>query len=562
MKQILRKTFLVLAAGIMSSAAWADGEIAFTAGNTIGATNNSTGWYGEASEIVAIGPHQRLTLKFKTYTATDAQLGSTVWNDQMTHALNIWDGQEQNLFMKGCGWGWKTHKDGGIEDPVDYNVNTEGVFNQKTYGWATDYRNMIGEGADVVMYIERNGSELSISQTFTTSANVKYYHYFSGIFGKTDGDVWLQMTIEKAHVDITADKELTDASIKGTLISIQNNTGGFKAGTNKDITIGKDGTAELNFKSFTNKINPFNGWGIEMQYGESFFNLTPGNKNMWGDLNQSPSTNWGTWPAEENDRKEAMDGATVKLTIARSGANVNVTAKHVTAAGVTHTITHSFTPTADGFATSDVTFRFFVEGGHLDLLSTNQEVYATIGSKGWTTFANADYALNFASVDGLTAYQITDQTGKVITKSEVTSAVQKNTGLLLNGTAGTTYTIPVAASGTALSGNKLVAGTGSAISMASGHTYYVLTYEDGDAQFKKLTSAVAIPAGKAYLDFPTTIEARSIDIDGDGTTGINMVNGEGLKVNGSEVYYDLQGRRVLYPKKGLYIVNGKKVILK
>ena len=41
-----------------------------------------------------------------------------------------------------------------------------------------------------------------------------------------------------------------------------------------------------------------------------------------------------------------------------------------------------------------------------------------------------------------------------------------------------------------------------------------------------------------------------------------MVNGEGLKVNGSEVYYDLQGRRVLYPTKGLYIVNGKKVILK
>ena len=98
--------------------------------------------------------------------------------------------------------------------------------------------------------------------------------------------------------------------------------------------------------------------------------------------------------------------------------------------------------------------------------------------------------------------------------------------------------------------------------MASGHTYYVLTYEDGDAQFKKLTSAIAVPVGKAYLDFPTVIEARSIDIEGDGTTGINMVNGEGLKVNGSEVYYDLQGRRVLYPKKGLYIVNGKKVILK
>ena len=41
-----------------------------------------------------------------------------------------------------------------------------------------------------------------------------------------------------------------------------------------------------------------------------------------------------------------------------------------------------------------------------------------------------------------------------------------------------------------------------------------------------------------------------------------MVNGEGLKINGSEVYYNLQGQRVLYPTKGLYIVNGKKVIIK
>ena len=54
----------------------------------------------------------------------------------------------------------------------------------------------------------------------------------------------------------------------------------------------------------------------------------------------------------------------------------------------------------------------------------------------------------------------------------------------------------------------------------------------------------------------------------DGTTGISSVQGSlyesvasqsGLKVNG---YYDLQGRKVANPQKGLYIVNGKKVIIK
>ena len=138
--------------------AWAD-NVSFSKGNTIGATDNSTTWYGQASEIIAVGPHQRLTLKFKTYTATDDQLTaagvSYVWNDQMTHALNIWDGQQQNFYMKGNGWGWKAHS-GETNDPADYDVNTNGVYNGKTYGWAADYRTMIGTGADVVMYIERN----------------------------------------------------------------------------------------------------------------------------------------------------------------------------------------------------------------------------------------------------------------------------------------------------------------------------------------------------------------------------------------------------------------------
>ena len=59
-----------------------------------------------------------------------------------------------------------------------------------------------------------------------------------------------------------------------------------------------------------------------------------------------------------------------------------------------------------------------------------------------------------------------------------------------------------------------------------------------------------------------TVLVKQLSIDGGDATGINMVNGEGLKINGSEVYYNLQGQRVLYPTKGLYVVNGKKVIIK
>ncbi|MBQ9229859.1 MAG: hypothetical protein IJ190_01630 [Prevotella sp.] len=55
-----------------------------------------------------------------------------------------------------------------------------------------------------------------------------------------------------------------------------------------------------------------------------------------------------------------------------------------------------------------------------------------------------------------------------------------------------------------------------------------------------------------------TASARAITIV-DGTTGIKVVNAERLS---DGLYYDLSGRRVENPAKGVYIVNGKKVVVK
>ena len=65
---------------------------------------------------------------------------------------------------------------------------------------------------------------------------------------------------------------------------------------------------------------------------------------------------------------------------------------------------------------------------------------------------------------------------------------------------------------------------------------------------------------RCYFEYPSGGNARSFVIDEEGgTTGINAVNGEGFMVNG---YYNLNGQRVAKPTKGLYIVNGKKVVIK
>ena len=118
----------------------------------------------------------------------------------------------------------------------------------------------------------------------------------------------------------------------------------------------------------------------------------------------------------------------------------------------------------------------------------------------------------------------------------------------------TSYDVPVIASASSVT-NKLV-GVTTATTIADGEAYG-LKY----GKFVPL-AAGTIPAGKAYLrtsDLPANASQLSLDF-GDGTTGITDVRGGMTTVRGE--YFDLQGRRVAQPTKGLYIVNGKKVIVK
>ena len=109
----------------------------------------------------------------------------------------------------------------------------------------------------------------------------------------------------------------------------------------------------------------------------------------------------------------------------------------------------------------------------------------------------------------------------------------------------------------------LKAGTGTAITKVDGKTRYVLGIENEKATFLKIDDVSAtVPTNKAYLEFEGTVPAPVLNFgfDGDDTTGIDMVKDEGFKVNSE--FYNLNGQRVAQPTKGLYIVNGRKVIIK
>ena len=202
----------------------------------------------------------------------------------------------------------------------------------------------------------------------------------------------------------------------------------------------------------------------------------------------------------------------------------------------------------------------------------------TIGTNGYTSLYLENE--NFEVPAGCTAYIITG-----ITKSSnpalpdqanviaftAGKIIPKQTGFILKGTANSTVVYQANVTGTeeSVAGNWLVGTATEQEFSSAGHKYYVLANGDEGIGFYKqgtrkgasiklqphraglrLADAVA-PAKGLIIDFDAAREEAE-------TTGIRDVRPS--VQSREDIIYDLQGRRVKNPGRGIYIVNGKKVV--
>ena len=191
------------------------------------------------------------------------------------------------------------------------------------------------------------------------------------------------------------------------------------------------------------------------------------------------------------------------------------------------------------------------------------EVSATLGTYGYASFSST-YPVDFTGVDGLKAYKATACNGSTVTMEEITGAVAANTGLVLKGTANT-YNIPVVASGDAVDGNLLHGcdGSWSTLGVSGDGTNYVLSVQSENVVWAPVLDGDKLPslsAGQAYLYVPAAGSRSLTMVFDDDLTGINSVKSDATLNNGA--VYNLRGQRVAQPTKGLYIMDGKKVIVK
>ncbi len=224
-------------------------------------------------------------------------------------------------------------------------------------------------------------------------------------------------------------------------------------------------------------------------------------------------------------------------------------------------------------ATSKIKFTFGDGGSetkHTQMLATIVVTYerittpVSVGAKGYATYCNSTYDLDFTA-KSIKAYVVKSTDGSALTLTNV-NKVAKNTPVLLYSSEPEidSQDIPVADTETMddATGNKLVAGDGNAHTWTEGTAeHYILNTANTPGFYRANNSNVAV--GKAYLDLTGVNAARvlsfDLNLDGDVTAITNIEAKANAK---SDKVYNLNGQQVAQPTKGLYIVNGKKVIIK
>ena len=250
------------------------------------------------------------------------------------------------------------------------------------------------------------------------------------------------------------------------------------------------------------------------------------------------------------------DGTPVELT----GSDKDWTISNINSWSVTTSLTVSHDGTNDDLAVQiDKITVYYKE----PVAPTEIELAAVFAEQSyWTTFYSN--ACNYQAPEGTEVYKV-NLSGSTITMNKIDDGiVTKGQGVVLKSPNSDKITLTKVANESSddYYGNSL---KGTSATIDNPGNAYVLNYKESKGlAFYKLSRNGTIRANRAYLPVTPGSNAAAqafFAFDTATTTGVDSINAQDSSEQ-EEKIYDLQGRRVAKPAKGLYIVNGKKVIMK
>ena len=309
--------------------ATADFEVVDKMYTSIGATDNSTGWWGAHSENIKVGPKETFVSTFTNYTS-----GANNWNNFVVVLCKADNSEYAVVRADNYGWG-----DG-------YAACTPTCDNGGD--WSTWLSAM--DGAKVTTYVTNNGDGTADVKAVMVGNNGKTYtQEFKGINTVDPNNFYFRYTVDGCHLEFDE------------VIGADDNSTGWWGAHSQDITVPKGKTYTTRFKNFTNGANNWNNFVVVLTRADnSEYAVVRADNYGWGDSYTActPSggqTDWAGWLS-------AMDDATVTVSVTNHGSSADVKCVMVGNDGVTYKQDYiGISP----IEADNLRFRFTVDGCHM-----------------------------------------------------------------------------------------------------------------------------------------------------------------------------------------------------
>ena len=311
----------------------------------IGATDNSTAFWGAHSDKVKVNPGETYVSTFTNYTCGEAN-----WNNFVV-VLTSGDDITEYGVLRADNWGWGTGWKG--EELASKCTPSGGQSNWGAWLAAMD-------GAKVVTSVTNNGDgTCDVRCVMEGNDGVTYYQDYIGLNTVSDpDDFYFHLTVDKSHIEFD-----------NILGADDNSTAWWDAHSRMiNVPVGK--TYKIRFKNYTNGVGNWNNFVVVLTNTEGNIEYGVLRADNWGwgtgwtgeELSSkcTPSggpENWATWLA-------AMDDATVTVSVTNNGnGTCDVRCVMLGNDGVTYNQDYIGLNTVTD--PNDLNFHFTVEGSHL-----------------------------------------------------------------------------------------------------------------------------------------------------------------------------------------------------
>ena len=299
---------------------------------SVGATDNSTAFWGDHSEMVKVAPGETFATRFTNYSN-----GQNNWNNFVVVLTKANADEYAVVRADNFGWG------------AGYDNNPNLVTSGGQADWGAWLAAM--DGAKVTTAVTNNGDGTADVQAVMEGTDgVTYVQEYKGIAIDDPDDFYFHFTVDGSHIEFD------------DVVGAEDNSTAFWGAHSVDFIVPEGKTVTTRIKNFSNLQNNWNNTCVVLTSdGTAEYAVVRADNFGWGaGYDENPNlvtsggqSDWAAWLA-------AMDDAYMTISVTNHGTSADVKMVMVGNDGVTYYQDYL------GIAISnDLLFRFTVDGSHL-----------------------------------------------------------------------------------------------------------------------------------------------------------------------------------------------------